>query len=79
MVKDNQNKDTHLALFKSKSICRTLFQKEWWFLVVDVVETLTDSPDPDAYWKKLKHRLIEERSGVVTFCHWLKLEVLAGN
>jgi hypothetical protein len=41
--------------------------------VVDVCHILTDSVDPGAYWRKLKQRLIEEGSEVVTICHGLKL------
>jgi len=67
-----------MTYFKGKSIRKTLFQKEWWFSVVDVVEVLTSSSDAGAYWRKLKQRLIEEGSEVVTFCHGLKLEAPDG-
>jgi len=70
--------NTHIALFKGKNIRRTIFQKEWWFSVVDICGILTDSPDAGAYWRKLKQRLIEEGSEVVTFCHGLKLEAADG-
>lgn len=73
-----QNPENHLAIFKGKSIRKVLFQKEWWFSVIDVCGVLTDSPDPGAYWRKLKQRLIEESSEVVTFCHGLKLEAPDG-
>ena len=72
-----EKQGTHLALFKGKKIRRTIFQKEWWFSVVDVCEVLTKSSGPGAYWRKLKQRLIEEGSEVVTFCHGLKLEANA--
>jgi len=39
---------------------------------------LTESPDAGAYWRKLKQRLKEEGSEVVTFCHGLKLEAPDG-
>jgi hypothetical protein len=48
------------------------------FSVVDVVGVLTDSPDAGAYWRKLKQRLNEEGSQVVTFCHGLKLQATDG-
>ncbi|HBX15773.1 MAG: hypothetical protein UV20_C0029G0002 [Candidatus Magasanikbacteria bacterium GW2011_GWA2_42_32] len=65
---------THqIALFKGNAIRKTLFNKEWWFSIVDICEALTDSSDPGAYWRKLKQRLTEEGSEVVTFCHGLKL------
>lgn len=40
---------------------------------MDSVRVLTDSVDAGAYWRKLKQRLLEEGSQVVTFCHELKL------
>jgi prophage antirepressor-like protein len=64
---------TKIALFKGRKIRKMLFKNEWWFSVVDVCEVLTDSIDAGAYWRKLKQRLTEEGSEVVTFCHGLKL------
>ena len=70
---NNQNPENHIALFKGKTIRRAIYQKEWWFSIVDVCEVLTNSPDAGAYWRKLKQRLRKEGSEVVTFCHGLKL------
>jgi hypothetical protein len=67
-----------IALFEGKKIRKIFFEEEWWFSVADVTGVLTDSPDPGAYWRKLKQRLIEEGSEVVTFCHGLKLEASDG-
>ena len=77
-MKNNQNPENQIAIFKGKSIRKIIFQKEWWFSVVDVCGVLTDSPDGGAYWRKLKQRLIEEGSEVVTFCHGLKLPASDG-
>lgn len=65
---------TKMALFQGKKIRKTLHNNEWWFSVVDVCTVLAESPDGGAYWRKLKQRLLEEGSEVVTFCHGLKLE-----
>ncbi len=65
--------ETKIAIFKGKQVRKTIYQNEWWFSVVDVCSILTDSADPGAYWRKLKQRLKEEGSEVVTFCHGLKL------
>lgn len=65
--------ETKIALFKGKGIRKTLYENEWWFSVVDVCVVLTESADAGAYWRKLKQRLKEEGSEVVTFCHGLKL------
>ena len=68
-----QKLNTQIAIFKGNKIRKTLHNNEWWFSVVDVVEVLTNSVDPGSYWRKLKQRLNEEGSEVVTFCHGLKL------
>ena len=47
---------TQIALFKGKKIRKTLYNNEWWFSVVDVVEVLTESPYPRQYWEKIKQR-----------------------
>ncbi|MEW6600723.1 MAG: Bro-N domain-containing protein [Nitrospirota bacterium] len=65
--------ETHLAVFKGRKIRKTIHNNEWWFSVVDVCSVLAESPDGGAYWRKLKQRLNEEGSEVVTFCHGLKL------
>ena len=41
--------------------------------MVDVVAVLTDSADPNNYWKVLKNRLKKEGSELVTNCNRLKL------
>ena len=51
-------------------------REEWYFSIVDVVGGLTDSPDYNTgrkYWNKLKQRLKEEGSELVTNCHQLKM------
>ncbi len=70
--------DTKIAIFKGKEVRKTLHKNEWWFSVVDVCGVLTDSADAGAYWRKLKQRLNEEGSEVVTNCHGLKLEAPDG-
>lgn len=48
-------------------------KEEWYFSIVDVVGVLTDSPNPNNYWKILKKRLKGEGSELVTSCNQLKL------
>jgi DNA-damage-inducible protein D len=71
MKKDGM--ETKLIVFKDKQIRRILHNNEWWFSLTDICGALTDSPDPGAYWRKLKQRLKTEGSEVVTICHGLKL------
>ena len=72
------SKETAIVLFKESPIRRTWHQEEWWFSVVDICAVLTDSPDAGAYWRKLKQRLVQEESEVVTFCHGLKVKAPDG-
>jgi len=65
--------ETNIAVFRGKGIRKTIHNNEWWFSIVDVCAVLTESADAGAYWRKLKQRLREEGSEVVTFCHGLKL------
>ena len=64
-----------IQLFENQKI-RTAWdteKEEWYFSVVDVVAVLTDSADPNNYWKVLKNRLKKEGSELVTNCNRLKL------
>ena len=64
----------NIKLFQSNQI-RSLWnekKQQWYFSIVDVVGALTDSTDGRKYWNKLKQRLKEEGSELVTICHQLK-------
>jgi hypothetical protein len=65
--------ESGIAVFRGKGIRKKLHKNEWWFSVIDVCSALTESIDSGAYWRKLKQRLKEEGSEVVTLCHGLKL------
>ena len=69
-------KETAIKLFNEKQI-RTHWddeQEKWYFSIVDVVGVLSESPNPNNYWKVLKHRLVKEGSELVTNCNQLKME-----
>lgn len=73
---------TQIRLFEEQKV-RTIWnaeEEEWYFSVVDVCNVLAESAskDPGAYWRKLKQRLKEEGSEVVTKCHGLKLPAADG-
>ncbi len=63
----------HIALFRGKSIRKTLHNDEWWFSVQDVVFVLTDSEDPKQYIKKMRSRDVALNSNWGTFCTPLPL------
>jgi len=71
---------TAIRLFEDKNI-RVLWnneQEKWYFAIADVVAVLTQSVDPQAYWRKLKQRLREEGNETVTNCHGLKFQAADG-
>jgi len=75
-MKPDSIETTKIAIFKGKEIRKIIYQNEWWFSVVDVIQVLTDQQDDYVarkYWNKLAQRLREEGSEVVTKCHQLKL------
>ena len=52
---------------------------EWYFSVVDVIGSLTESNNPRDYWYRVKKRMSEEeRSELSTFCRQLKLKSTDG-
>ena len=56
-------------------------EEEWYFSIVDVVGVLTEQTDYQKarkYWNKLKQRLSEEGSQLVTNCHRLKMTAQDG-
>ncbi|MFH0819945.1 MAG: Bro-N domain-containing protein [bacterium] len=73
-MEKTQNPNHHIALFRGKTIRKTIYQKEWWFSVIDVVEVLTDSVNPRDYWYKMKIRVKDEEGfEPSTICRQLKL------
>ena len=71
------------VLFENQPIRRVYDEatETWWFSVVDIVRVLTQQADATAarkYWNKLKQRLNEEGSQLVTNCHQLKLPASDG-
>jgi hypothetical protein len=69
-----------IQLFEDKRI-RTAWdeeKEEWYFSIVDVVAVLTDSPNPQTYWRVLKKRLKDEGNETVTSCNGLKMTAADG-
>lgn len=68
-IKDNKE----MVLFENNKIRRQMYNGEWNYAIADIIEILTDSKDPNAYWRKLKERLNKEGNESVTNCHGLKM------
>ena len=69
------SKQTEIKIFDDKQV-RTDWdsdQEKWFISIIDVIAVLTESIDPNSYWRKLKQRLKIEGNETVTNCHGLKM------
>lgn len=65
----------HLKQYEQRMI-RTHWdeaEEKWYFAIVDVIAVLTDSVDPQNYWRVLKKRLRDEGNETITNCNGLKM------
>ena len=69
-----------IKLFEQKKIRSHWNEQEqkWYFAIVDVLAILTESPNPQVYWRVLKKRLKAEGNETVTNCNALKMEAPDG-
>jgi hypothetical protein len=69
-----------LKLFEDKKV-RTVWdgeQEKWFLSIVDVISVLTESENPQVYWRVLKKRLLAEGNQTVTNCNGLKMQAPDG-
>ena len=52
--------ETKIAVFKGEDVRRTIYNHEWWFSIIDIIEVLTGSNRARKYWGDLKKKLIDE-------------------
>ncbi len=71
---------SNIKLFESKKVRSEWNEQEqkWYFSIVDVITILTDSPNPQVYWRVMKKRLLDEGNETVTNCNALKMEAADG-
>lgn len=67
-----------LVVFQGSQIRRIRYKNEWWFVLEDIVFTLTDSKDPKQYIQKLKQRDMILNEGWVQFVHTLPIATKGG-
>ena len=59
-MKNKQDNEEKLAIFQGKEVRRVIYQNEWWFSVIDIIQVLTSTERPRKYWSDLKKKLIDE-------------------
>ena len=64
-----------VKLFEGQKVRAVWDEKaeKWWFSIVDVISILTNSENPQIYWRVLKKRLRDEGNETVTNCNGLKM------
>lgn len=70
-----KNRKGEIKLFEEKKV-RALWDEEeekWYVAIVDVVAALSESHNPQVYWRVLKKRLKAEGNETVTNCNALKM------
>jgi DNA-damage-inducible protein D len=65
-----------LVLFEDKPVRHIEYEGEMWFSVVDIIQILTDSPNPRQYWTKVKKELTEDSQ---LYPFWLQLKMKASD
>jgi hypothetical protein len=73
-------KENAVRIFEHKQV-RTHWDEnleKWYFAIVDVIAILSDSSNPQVYWRVLKKRLLAEGNETVTNCNGLKMQAADG-
>ena len=68
-------KKDSIKIFEDSTI-RTVWDSDnekWYISIVDVISVLTESANPQVYWRVLKKRLLKEGNETVTNCNGLKM------
>ncbi|MBU4303303.1 MAG: Bro-N domain-containing protein [Candidatus Omnitrophica bacterium] len=70
--------DTEMVVFKGKGIRKVIHNKEWWFVVEDVVLALIDSVNVKDYINKMRVRDAELSKGYGQIVHTLEVPTEGG-
>lgn len=75
---DDYDDNTHIAIFNGKSIRRKWHAERWWFVLEDIILTLTDSNDVKQYIQKMKQRDEMLSEAWVQIVHTLPIQTDGG-
>lgn len=70
-----------IKLFENKKI-RTMWddeKEEWFFSIIDVVEVLTESKNPNRYWSDLKRKIAELEGGIELYDKIVQLKMVSSD
>ena len=69
---------SHIAMFKGKQIRKTIYNKEWWFVVEDIISVLVDTVNIKDYINKMRVRDPELSKGYGQIVHTLEVPTSGG-
>ena len=69
---------TKIAIFRGIRVRRTIYKNEWWFVINDIVEVLTDTPNAKDYIRKMRIRDEELSEGWGQIVTPLSIETTGG-
>ena len=67
-----------IVLFQEKQIRRVWDNDQWWFVIEDVVQILTDSSNPKGYIRDMRRRDTQLSEGWGQIAHTLSIETKGG-
>ena len=70
--------DNKVALFQENKVRRQWHENEWWFVINDVIQVLTDTANVKQYWKDMKKRDPDLFKGGVKISTPLSIETEGG-
>lgn len=76
-----EKENNMIKLFENKKV-RTLWdeeKEEWFFSVIDVVEILTESKNPNRYWSDLKRKITESEGGIELYDFIVQLKMMSSD
>ena len=68
--------DKNLIPFEGKPIRKIWHNEEWYFSIIDVIDILTDSPQPSSYWNKVKKSILKENQSLR---FWQRLKLMSND
>lgn len=80
-MEDKIKNSKNIVLFENAPVRRVWvdIEQRWYFAIVDVIKVLTNSKNPNTYWRVMKKRLKDEGfSETVTNCNTLKVRAKDG-
>lgn len=76
-----EKENSMIKLFENKKV-RALWdeeKEEWFFSIIDVVEILTESKNPNRYWSDLKRKITESEGGIELYDFIVQLKMMSSD